>query len=113
MESNSASTFDIAGYPSLSRHRQYLGLALQIADDLLNANAGVAVEERPESSRMKRKKATYPPVVGMVAVRERVAELLQLLLRELDGFELGRQPLGAIFSYIVGRAIHLDAARPR
>jgi len=87
-------------------------LALQIAGDLLDGNAGVAVEKRPESSRMKRKKAAYPSVVGVVTARERLAELLQLSLRELDGFELRGEPLAAIARYIVGRAIHLDAARP-
>jgi len=96
---------------SLSRYGEYLGLAFQIADDLLDANAGVAVEERAESSRMERKKATYPSVVGLVIARARLAELLQLSLRELDGFELRGQPLVAIARYIAGRAIHLDDAR--
>jgi len=43
--------------------------------------------------------------------RERLAELLQLSLRELDCFELRGQPLVAIARYIAGRAIHLDDAR--
>jgi hypothetical protein len=33
-------------------------------------------------------------------------------VRTLDGFELRGEPLAAIARYIVGRAIHLDAARP-
>jgi geranylgeranyl diphosphate synthase type II len=94
----------------LSRYGEYLGLAFQIADDILDAHAGVAVEERAEPSRMERKKATYPSVVGLVTARERLAELLQLSLRELDCFELRGQPLAAIARYIVGRAIHLDGA---
>jgi geranylgeranyl diphosphate synthase type II len=94
----------------LSRYGEYLGLAFQIADDILDANAGVGIEGRTESSRMERKKATYPSVVGLVTARERLAELLQLSLRELDFFALRGQPLAAIARYIVGRAIHLDDA---
>lgn len=95
----------------LSRYGEYSGLAFQIADDILDANAGVAVEERAESSRMERKKATYPSVGGLVTARERLAELLQLSLREVDFFALRGQPLAAIARYVVGRAIHLDDAR--
>jgi len=76
----------------------------------LDANAGIAVEERAESSRMEQKKATYPSVAGLVTARERLAELLQLSLRELDCFSLRGQALAAIARYIVGRAIHLDDA---
>ncbi|HLN82918.1 MAG TPA: polyprenyl synthetase family protein, partial [Candidatus Binatia bacterium] len=97
----------------LSRYGEYLGLAFQIADDILDANAGVAVEERAESSRMEQKKATYPSVVGLVTARERLAELLQLSLRELDCFSLRGQPLAAIARYIAGRAIHLDDAQSK
>jgi geranylgeranyl diphosphate synthase type II len=96
---------------SLSRYGEYLGLAFQIADDLLDANAGVARGEHAESSGRERKKATYPSVVGVVTARERLAELLKLSVRELYGFERRGQPLAAIARYIVGRAIHLDAAR--
>src|SRR5262249_23602591 len=80
-----ASADDLA---RLSRYGEHLGLAFQIADDLLDVNAGVAVAERAESSRTERRKATYPSVAGVVTARERLAELLQLSLRELDYFEV-------------------------
>lgn len=103
-----ASADDLA---RLSRYGEYLGLAFQIADDLLDANASVAVAERAESGRTERRKATYPSVVGVVTARERLAELLQLSLQELDYFEVRGQPLAAIARYIVGRAIHLEDER--
>lgn len=103
-----ASADDLA---RLSRYGEYLGLAFQIADDLLDANAGIAVAERAESSRTERRGATYPSVVGVVTARERLAELLQLSLQELDYFEVRGQPLAAIARYIVGRAIHLEDER--
>jgi geranylgeranyl diphosphate synthase type II len=112
MELHSASAFDVEAYRSLSPYGNHLGPAFQIADDLLDVNAGVAVKERAQSSRMERKKATYPSVGGVGTARERLAELPQLSLRELDGFELRGQPLAAILRYIVSRTIHLDAARP-
>jgi len=103
-----ASADDLA---RLSRYGEYLGLAFQIADDLLDANAGIAVAERAESSRTERRGATYPSVVGVVTARERLVELLQLSLRELDYFEVRGQPLAAIARYVVGRAIHLEDER--
>ena len=50
-------------------------------------------------------------MVGVVTARERLAELLQLSLQELDYFEVRGQPLAAIARYVVGRAIHLEDER--
>jgi geranylgeranyl diphosphate synthase, type II len=91
----------------ISHYGEYLGLAFQIADDILDAQGGIAVGERAESSHKERKKATYPSVVGIVTAKERLTELLRLLLSALDRYEMQAEPLRAMARYIVGRAVDI------
>jgi geranylgeranyl diphosphate synthase, type II len=93
----------------ISRYGEYLGLAFQIADDVLDAQAGGGVEKRSELSRREHKKATYPSAVGIVTAKERLAELLQLSLDALAQYSARADVLAAIARHIVGRAIHVDA----
>jgi geranylgeranyl diphosphate synthase, type II len=85
----------------ISRYGEYLGLAFQIADDILDAQDGAAAE----SGHKERKKATYPSVVGLTLARGRLKELLQLSLVELEPFGARAQPLAAIAGHIVKRVI--------
>lgn len=93
----------------ISRYGEYLGLAFQIADDILDAQGDAVTHEPAESSHKERKKATYPSVVGIAMARQRLAELLQLSLVELDAFGGRAEPLAAIAQHVVGRVIHLRA----
>jgi geranylgeranyl pyrophosphate synthase len=70
-------------------------LAFQIADDILDAQGGIAVGERTESSHKERKKATYPSVVGIVTAKDRLTELLRMSLSALDSYETQAEPLRA------------------
>ena len=92
----------------ISHYGEYLGLAFQIADDILDAQGGIAVGERTESSHKERKKATYPSVVGIVTAKDRLTELLRMSLSALDSYETQAEPLRALARYIVGRAVHID-----
>lgn len=85
----------------ISRYGKYLGLAFQIADDILDAH-GEAPER--ESGRKEQKKATYPLVVGIVQARERLGELLRLSLAELDPFGVRAAPLAALARQVAARA---------
>jgi geranylgeranyl diphosphate synthase type II len=92
----------------ISRYGEYLGLAFQIADDILDAQDGAAAE----SGHKERKKATYPSVVGLTLARERLKELLQLSLVELEPFGARAQPLAAIATHIVKRVIQTKVEFP-
>jgi geranylgeranyl diphosphate synthase, type II len=95
----------------VSKYGEYLGLAFQIADDVLDNLGETLADEGAESGHNERKKATYPSVVGIVQATERLQELLKLCDRELVSFGETAEPLRAIAKHIIARAIH-DRRRP-
>jgi len=90
----------------VSKYGEYLGLAFQIADDVLDNLGETLADEGVESGHNERKKATYPSVVGIVQATERLQELLKLCDRELVSFGETAEPLRAIAKHIIARAIH-------
>jgi geranylgeranyl diphosphate synthase type II len=88
----------------ISRYGEYLGLAFQIADDVVD-HQGDAPEPRAESGRKERRKATYPSIVGVAQAKQRLAELLQQAVKQLNSFGTGAEPLRAIAAQVVGRAL--------
>jgi geranylgeranyl diphosphate synthase, type II len=90
----------------VSKYGEYLGLAFQIADDVLDNLGETLADEGAESGHNERKKATYPSVVGIVQATERLQELLKLCDRELVSFGETAEPLRAIAKHIIARAIH-------
>jgi geranylgeranyl diphosphate synthase, type II len=90
----------------VSRYGEFLGLAFQIADDILDARGQTAPGERAESGRKERKKATYPAVVGVVQAKERLQELLQQSVKQLSLFGAKAEPLRAIAHFAADRALH-------
>jgi len=88
----------------ITRYGKYLGLAFQIADDILDARVEAAAQ-RGESGHKEQKKATYPLVVGIVQARERLGELLQLSLAELDPLGARALPMAAIARHVAARAL--------
>lgn len=82
----------------VERYGRYLGLAFQIADDIMDA----ADQARQGSEK---KKATYPSVAGLGAARKRARELLDRCLNELEPFGKHADPLRAIARTIVERAL--------
>jgi len=78
----------------LSRYGEYLGLAFQIADDMLDSHGG----ECWHGSRVEPQGAeevTYPSVVGIVVARERLREFLTLSLVDLETFGARGRARGA------------------
>ena len=89
----------------LSRYGEFLGLAFQIADDILDIVGQPAMGEVRESGHKERKKATYPAVVGVVQAKERLNELLQQAVKQLGSFGSDAEALKALARYIGGRAL--------
>jgi geranylgeranyl diphosphate synthase, type II len=90
----------------ISRYGEYLGLAFQIADDILDSRGEAAAARPTEIGHKEQKKATYPLIVGIVQARERLGELLQLSLLALEPFGGGAIPLAAITRHVAARALH-------
>ena len=88
----------------ITRYGEYLGLAFQIADDIIDARSEGESAVR-ESGRKEQRKATYPSVVGIVQARERLEELMRLALAELEPFGARAAALTALTRHVCKRAL--------
>jgi len=96
----------------ISRFGEYLGLAFQIADDILDILGETAPGERAESGHSEWNKATFPSVIGIAAAQQRLAALRQQCLRELAPFGASAEPLRAITRQLTARALNMNGQLP-
>lgn len=88
------------------RLREYgaaLGLAFQIIDDILDVEGDRAIMGKPAGSDAKKKKATYPAVIGIEEAKKKASILIDDAISSLLGFDERADPLRAIASYVVER----------
>ena len=88
---------------ALSRYGKSIGLAFQIADDILDVEGSAAEMGKNTGGDEKKGKATYPALIGLDESRKRAEELVAIALKSLEGFDEKAVPLRAIASYIVER----------
>lgn len=88
----------------LTRYAEYLGLAFQIADDILDEEGSTKVTGKRAGRDRERQKATFPSVMGLPASKQRARELLDAALQELSPFAFQAEPLRQIARLIVARA---------
>ena len=88
----------------LARFARAIGLAFQIADDLIDIESPAALTGKPQGSDERNGKRTWPLLVGATAARQRLAELereariaLQPIARPADGL-----------LWLCERAVHRD-----
>jgi geranylgeranyl diphosphate synthase type II len=86
----------------IAEYGEAVGLAFQIADDILDATDAA---ERDESARKEARKATYPSVAGVIHAKERLSELTQQAVKSLEPFARRADPLRAIAGYVAERAL--------
>lgn len=87
----------------ISRYAEFLGLAFQVTDDILDAAGHGGSPGQTEGNDQEKRKATYPSVVGLAVAKARVQELLQSCLKEIDVFGNEAAPLRGIARYITER----------
>lgn len=88
---------------ALTRYGECLGLAFQIADDILDIEGNIEETGKDVGSDLERKKATYPSILGIVASKERASELIDMAIDSLRGFDEKAEPLREIAKYVVER----------
>ena len=88
---------------SLTRYAASVGLAFQIADDILGVEGSAAELGKPVGSDEKRKKATYPSIIGLKESKEMARELIERAVASVEAFGEKAEPLKAIARYIVER----------
>ncbi|MBM2804600.1 MAG: Polyprenyl synthetase family protein [Deltaproteobacteria bacterium] len=89
----------------VTRFGDCLGLAFQIADDILDILGETAPGELAESGHSEWNKATYPSVVGIARAQERLKNLFDQCLGELARYGKVAEPLRAIAAQVAARAL--------
>jgi geranylgeranyl diphosphate synthase, type II len=81
-----------------------VGLAFQIADDVLDVTASPEVLGKPAGADAQAGRHTYPAVIGLEASRSRARELVDRAIAAVRGeLEPGDGPLAALARYSVER----------
>ena len=88
---------------SLSAYGGHIGLAFQIADDILDVTGDESKIGKPVGSDEERNKATYPRLYGLDESRRRAHAEVEAALTTLSAFDAKADPLRAIARFIVER----------
>ena len=88
---------------ALARYGRAIGLAFQIADDILDIEGSTEVLGKTAGSDVVRGKVTYPAAAGLEGSREAARTLVNQALAALEGFDGKANLLRALASYIIAR----------
>ncbi|MEA1901160.1 MAG: farnesyl diphosphate synthase [Thermodesulfobacteriota bacterium] len=87
----------------LEIYAKNIGLAFQVADDILNVEGDPAVMGKAVGTDNARGKSTYPSMMGLNKSKEFAKKLIRNALQALDDFDNDSNSLRAIACYIVER----------
>ena len=80
-----------------------IGLAFQVADDILNIEGNPAVMGKAVGTDRLNKKSTYPSLLGLDASKQFAQKLIHQALQALEAFDNKAEPLRALATYIIER----------
>ncbi len=87
----------------LEIYAKKIGLAFQVADDILNVEGDPDVMGKAVGTDNARGKTTYPSIMGLNKAKEFAKKLVGNALQALDGFDNNSDSLRAIACYIIER----------
>lgn len=88
---------------ALTRYGESLGLAFQVADDILNVEGKAALMGKKTGSDLFKGKATYPSVLGVDESKIRSKELVEMAVDALKPRGPEADPLREIARFIIAR----------
>jgi geranylgeranyl diphosphate synthase, type II len=88
---------------ALATYGQKIGLAFQIADDLLNVNGNPQHMGKAVGTDQMLGKNTYPALLGLAKSEQRAQDLIDQALQALASFDRKADPLRVIARYIIDR----------
>ncbi|MCG6910842.1 MAG: polyprenyl synthetase family protein [Deltaproteobacteria bacterium] len=94
---------EAAEIKALKQYGAYLGLAFQVADDLLNITGDPQKMGKSVGTDAERNKNTYPSVLGLAESRQFAVELVEKALQAIEAFDKKAHPLRAIARYVIER----------
>jgi geranylgeranyl diphosphate synthase type II len=92
-------------FARLDRYGAAIGLAFQVADDILDVEGGTDKTGKRAGRDAELKKVTYPAAVGMENAKRRAHGLLAEALDALTPLGPPAEPLRQIAAFIVNRAV--------
>jgi len=90
-------------FSALASYGGRIGLAFQIADDILNVEGDRELLGKNTGSDACRRKMTYPGLLGLEAARAKARELVDAAVDDLAEFDQRAEPLRRIAKYILER----------
>jgi len=94
---------DAVQFQALTEYGQAVGLAFQIADDLLDVTASTEQLGKTAGHDAGQGKATYPALFGIARTRALANEAADKAVAALAMFDERAEPLRALAQYIVSR----------
>jgi geranylgeranyl diphosphate synthase type II len=88
---------------AFTRFGERIGLAFQIADDILNVEGKAALLGKKTGSDLSKGKATYPSLLGLEESKRRAKELVALAIDAIRSFGSEAEPLQEIAWFILSR----------
>ena len=88
---------------ALGAYGRHIGLAFQVADDILNVEGTQEILGKPVGSDSDHQKATFPSLMGLKNAKLRANKLIDAALEEIRIFGKKGEPLAALGRYIVER----------
>jgi geranylgeranyl diphosphate synthase type II len=88
---------------ALTRYGDRIGLAFQIVDDILDLEGSLQALGKRAGSDLRKKKATFPGLLGLEESRQRARSLVGEARHALSVFADRGAALGAIADYVVAR----------
>ncbi len=87
----------------LESYAQYIGLAFQVTDDILNVEGDPAIMGKAVGTDKLRQKSTYPSLMGLEESKTFARKMIDNALQALGSFDQKAEPLRAIARYIIDR----------
>ena len=87
----------------LDSYAQNIGLAFQVADDILNIEGDPEIMGKAAGTDKLRSKNTYPSLLGLKESKNFAGQLVENALQALKSFDQKAEPLRAIAKYIIER----------
>ena len=91
-------------WEALDAYARALGLAFQVADDVLDCTASTATLGKTAGKDAAQGKVTYPALLGLPGARAKAAALRDEALRHVEGLGPAAEPLRALARYVVERS---------
>jgi geranylgeranyl diphosphate synthase type II len=91
------------GLKALARYGEGVGLAFQIADDILNIEGNATQLGKKTGSDLSRRKATYPTLLGIEESKRRAKELVEMSVNTIRSLGAEAEPLREIARFVLSR----------